>query len=57
MAGRSTTIAVQRAELLDLHRLQLEAEIAEDRKPTLSQIIRRALDAYAKSRAAQLWPR
>lgn len=43
----TTTIAVRRAELLDLKRLQLAAEVAEGRKPTLSDIVRRGLDALA----------
>jgi len=43
----TTTIAVRRAELLDLKRLQLAAEEAEGRKPTMSEIIRRGLDALA----------
>lgn len=45
MAAETTTVAVRRAELLDLHRLQLAALEAEGRKPSLSDIIRRALDA------------
>lgn len=44
---RVTTISVRRPELLDLKRLQLAAEVDEGRKLTMSQIIRRALDALA----------
>ena len=56
MAADTTTIAVRRAELLDLKRLQLAAEITEGRKPTFSELIRRALDALtatAGERTAQ----
>jgi len=51
MADR-TTIAVRRAELLDLKRLQLAAEETEGRKPTLSEMIRRGLDALAAAGTA-----
>jgi hypothetical protein len=51
----TVTIAVRRAELLDLKRLQLAAEIAEGTKPTLSDMIRRVLDAYTAASGTQLW--
>jgi hypothetical protein len=45
--SETTTMAVRPAELMDLNRLQLCAEEAAGRKPTPSEIIRRALDAQA----------
>jgi len=40
-----TTVAVKRSELLALKRLQLAIEETEGRKLSMSQLIRRALDA------------
>jgi hypothetical protein len=46
-AAQTTTIAVRRAELLELKRLQLDAEIAGQPKPSLSEVIRQLLDEHA----------
>lgn len=45
--AQQTTVTVGREVILDLKRLQLAIEETEGRKPTMSEIIRRALDAMA----------
>jgi hypothetical protein len=44
-----TTIALERAEWLELRRLQMAALEQEGLKLTLTQIVRRALDALAEA--------
>lgn len=52
MAAQTTTIALRRAELLELKRLQLDAEIAGQPKPSLSEVVRRLLDEHAEHERA-----
>lgn len=44
-----STIRVDRDVSLDARKLQLRIEEAEGTKPTLSDVLRRALDVFAKA--------
>jgi len=49
MSGNSdiTSVQVRRAELLDLKTVQLDIERAAGARPTLAEVIRHLIDAYA----------